>query len=109
MLQDMLQKTLLRQVLQKKCEVQLAYAIGVSKPVSILIDTFGTSKVDEEKLSKAVSEVFDLRPAAIIKQLDLRKPIYSKTASYGHFGREDMGFTWEKTDKAQELKAKLGL
>ncbi|MBE7037297.1 MAG: methionine adenosyltransferase [Ruminococcaceae bacterium] len=95
--------------LAKKCEVQLAYAIGVASPVSILIDTFGTSDIDNEKLVEAVNEVFDLRPAAIIKNLDLRKPIYSKTASYGHFGREDMGFNWEKTDKVDALRAKLGL
>ena len=102
-------KNIVAASLAKKCEVQLAYAIGVASPVSILIDTFGTSDIDNEKLVAAVNEVFDLRPAAIIKNLDLRKPIYSKTASYGHFGREDMGFSWEKTDKVDELRAKLGL
>ena len=93
--------------LADKCEVQLAYAIGVAKPVSILIDTFGTGKVDEEKLSAAVDKVFDLRPAAIIKMLDLRRPIYKQTAAYGHFGRPDLDLPWEKTDKAELLKKYL--
>lgn len=93
--------------LADKCEVQLAYAIGVAKPVSILIDTFGTGKVDEEKLSAAVDKVFDLRPAAIIKMLDLRKPQYRKLAAYGHMGREDLGVSWEKLDKVEELKAAI--
>jgi len=91
--------------LADKCEVQLAYAIGVAKPVSILVDTFGTGKVDEAKLSEAVDKVFDLRPAAIIKMLSLRKPQYRKLAAYGHMGREDLGVAWEKTDKTEELKA----
>ncbi|MCP3925251.1 MAG: methionine adenosyltransferase [Desulfobacterales bacterium] len=95
--------------LASKCEVQVAYAIGVADPVSVLIDTFGTNKVDEEVIAKAVKEVFDLRPAAIIEQLDLLRPIYRETSAYGHFGRSGDGFTWEKTDKAEELKAIAGL
>ena len=91
--------------LAKKCEVQLAYAIGVAHPVSIMVDTFGTASVDEEKIEKAVREVFDLRPYAIIKRLDLRKPIYKELAAYGHMGREDLGVTWEKTDMVDALKA----
>ncbi len=90
--------------LAERCEVQLAYAIGVAKPVSVRVDTFGTGKYDEAKISDAVSRVFDLRPAAIIDKLELRNPIYRKTSNYGHLGREDMGFSWEKTDKVDELK-----
>lgn len=90
--------------LAKKCEVQLAYAIGVAHPVSVMVDTFGTGKVSEEKIEKAIREVFDLRPHSIIKRLDLRKPIYRELASYGHMGREDLGVTWEKTDMAEALK-----
>lgn len=95
----------------KRCEVQLAYAIGVSSPVSVLIDidTFSTSKIENSKIVDAVRKIFDLRPAAIIRDLDLRRPIYSKTAAYGHFGREDADFTWEKTDKAELLRKELGL
>lgn len=93
----------------EECEVQLAYAIGVASPVSIMVDTFGTGKIEDEKLSAIVSELFDLRPAAIIKTLDLRRPIYAKTAAYGHFGREDQGFPWEKTDKAELIRQKAGL
>lgn len=93
--------------LADKCEVQLAYAIGVARPVSILVDTFGTGKVDEEKISQAVEKVFDLRPAAIIKMLNLKKPQYRKLAAYGHMGREDLGAAWEKTDKVEELKAAI--
>ena len=91
--------------LADKCEVQLSYAIGVAKPISILVDTFGTGKVDENKLSEAVAKVFDLRPAAIIKMLGLRKPQYRQLAAYGHMGREDLGVAWEKTDKTDALKA----
>lgn len=91
--------------LADKCEVQLSYAIGVAKPISILVDTFGTGKADENVLSEAVSEVFDLRPSAIIKMLDLKKPQYRQLAAYGHMGREDLGVAWEKTDKTEELKA----
>ena len=91
----------------KKCEVQLAYAIGVASPVSVMIDTYGTSKFTNEEISAAVNKVFDLRPAAIIDTLKLRRPIYRKTSNYGHFGRELPEFVWEKTDKAEELKALL--
>ena len=90
--------------LAAKCEVQLAYAIGVAKPVSILVDTFGTGKIDEDKLVKLVESNFDLRPAGIIKALDLRRPIYKQTAAYGHMGRNDLNVPWEKTDKAETLK-----
>ncbi len=89
--------------LADKCEVELAYAIGVAEPVSIMVDTFGTGKVSDEKLSEAVSKVFDLRPAAIIETLELRKPQYRQLAAYGHMGREDLGVAWEKTDKVQAL------
>jgi S-adenosylmethionine synthetase len=93
--------------LADKCEVQLSYAIGVAKPISILVDTFGTGKVDEEKLSEAVGKVFDLRPTAIIEMLDLRKPQYRQLAAYGHMGREELGVAWEKTDRVEALKAAL--
>lgn len=93
--------------LADKAEVQLAYAIGVAQPVSIAIDTFGTGKVTEAELVEAVRELFDLRPAGIIKMLDLRRPIYKQTAAYGHFGRTDLNVPWEATDKADALKAKL--
>ena len=93
--------------LADKCEVQIAYAIGVAKPVSVMIDTFGTAKVDENKISDAVQKLVDLRPAAIIKKFDLRKPIYRETAAYGHMGREDLGVLWEKTDLADALLAEL--
>lgn len=93
--------------LADKCEVQLSYAIGVAKPISILVDTFGTGKADENALSEAVAEVFDLRPSAIIKMLDLRKPQYRQLAAYGHMGREDLGVAWEKTDKTEALKVAL--
>ena len=93
--------------LAKRCEVQLAYAIGVAHPVSIMVDTFGTATVDEDKIEQAIEKVFDLRPHAIIKQLDLRKPIYKSLAAYGHMGREDLGVSWEKLDKVEELKAAI--
>lgn len=93
--------------LAKKCEVQLAYAIGVAHPVSVLVDTFGTATVSEEKIEKAISKVFDLRPYSIIETLDLRKPIYRNLASYGHMGREDLDVVWERTDKADALKAAI--
>ncbi|QNU67097.1 methionine adenosyltransferase [Ruminiclostridium herbifermentans] len=93
----------------KKCEVQIAYAIGVAKPVSVLVDTFGTAVIPEEKIVELVNKHFDLRPAAIIKTLDLRRPIYKKTAAYGHFGRNDADFTWEKTDVADILRKEAGL
>ena len=91
--------------LAERCEIQLAYAIGVAHPVSVMVETFGTGKYSDEEISKAVNKVFDLRPAAIIKALDLRKPIYRKLAAYGHMGREELGVAWERTDKAEELKA----
>lgn len=91
-----------------RCEIQLAYAIGVAKPVSVMVDTFGTGKFDDTVIADAVQKVFDLRPAAIIDKLDLRRPIYRKTSNYGHFGRNDADFTWEKTDKTEELKSVLG-
>jgi S-adenosylmethionine synthetase len=91
--------------LASKCEVQVAYAIGVAKPVSIMVDTFGTGVVADEKIEQAVEQVFDLTPAAIIRELDLRKPIYRQLAAYGHMGREDLGVKWENTDRAEALKA----
>ena len=95
--------------LANRCEVQLAYAIGVAKPVSIMIDTFGTGKIPEEQIAQIVGKLFDLRPAAIIRDLNLRRPIYRKTAAYGHFGRDDEAFTWEKTDKAKAIRREAGL
>ena len=92
--------------LAKKCEVQLAYAIGVARPVSVMIDTFGTAIVDETKISAAVTKLVDLRPAAIIRDFDLRKPIYCDLAAYGHMGREDLDVAWEKRDLAEKLRAK---
>ena len=93
----------------ERCEVQVAYAIGVARPVSLLVETFGTHTIAPEKIAAAVNDVFDLRPAAIIRDLDLRKPIFKKTAAYGHFGREDADFTWERTDRAATLKADAGI
>ncbi len=90
--------------LADKCEVELAYAIGVAKPVSVMVDTFGTGKMDDEKIADIVNKVFDLRPSAIIDRLDLRKPIYEKLAAYGHMGREDLGVSWEKTDMVDEIR-----
>lgn len=90
--------------LADKCEVELAYAIGVAKPVSVMVDTFGTGKLDDEKIADIVNNVFDLRPSAIIDRLDLRKPIYKNVAAYGHMGREDLGVSWEKTDMVDEIK-----
>ncbi|HUP85094.1 MAG TPA: methionine adenosyltransferase [Acidimicrobiales bacterium] len=92
-----------------RCEIQVAYAIGVAHPVSVMVETFGTETVDPIKISDAVREVFDLRPAAIIAALDLRRPIYQKTAAYGHFGRTDKDFTWERTSKLDDVKSALGL
>lgn len=95
--------------LAKKCEIQLAYAIGVAKPVSIMVDTFGTGMISDESLSEIVTEEFDLRPAAIIDMLDLRRPIYRQLAAYGHLGRTDLDLTWEKTDRAEALKKAAGI
>lgn len=95
--------------LADKCEIQLAYAIGVAKPVSILVDTFGTGKIKDEKIAQLVEKNFDLRPAAIIRDLDLRRPIYRQTAAYGHFGRTDIDLPWEHTDKAEALREQAGL
>ncbi|WP_404453770.1 methionine adenosyltransferase [Virgibacillus necropolis] len=98
-------KNIVAAELAKTCEVQLAYAIGVAEPVSIAVNTFGTGKVSEETLVQAVRKLFDLRPAGIIRMLDLQKPIFRNTSAYGHFGRTDILFPWEKTDKVEELKA----
>lgn len=102
-------KNLVAAGLCERCEVQVAYAIGVAQPVSIMVHTFGTGKVSEDRLAELVREVFDMRPRAIIEQLDLLRPIYKKTAAYGHFGRELPEFSWEKTDKAGILKTKAGI
>ena len=98
-------KNIIAAGLADRCEIQLAYAIGVANPVSVMVDTFGTGKVSDEKIAEAVKKVFDLRPAAIIEALDLRRPIYTPTSAYGHFGRKDIDLPWEKTDKTEELKA----
>ncbi len=95
--------------LAERCEVQVAYAIGVARPLSVMINTFGTGKIDEKRLAEIVREVFDLRPKGIVQQLDLLRPIYANTAAYGHFGRELPEFSWEKTDKAEALRAAAGL
>ena len=95
--------------LAKRCQIQLAYAIGVAKPVSILVETFGTGKVSDARLSEAVSAVFDFRPGAIIRDLDLRRPIYRQLAAYGHMGREDLGVAWEQCTRTEELRAAVGL
>ena len=93
----------------EKCEVQIAYAIGVAHPLSIMVDTFGTATVDEAAITRAVEQVFDLRPGAIIRDLRLRRPIFEKTAAYGHFGRDDADFTWEACDRVDELRAAVGM
>ena len=93
--------------LADRCQIQLAYAIGVAEPVSILVDTFGTGKADDEKIANAVRKVFDFRPASIIRDLDLRRPIYRQTAAYGHFGRTDIDLPWEHEDRTEALKAAL--
>jgi S-adenosylmethionine synthetase len=95
--------------LADKCEVQISYAIGVAQPTSVLVDTFETGKLSEEKITQLVRQVFDLTPRAIIKALNLRRPIFQKTSAYGHFGRNDKNFTWEKTDKAATLRKAAGL
>ncbi len=93
----------------RRCEVQVAYAIGVARPVSVLVETFGTERVDRATIAKAVDAIFDLRPAAIIRDLDLRRPVYARTAAYGHFGRTDQGFTWEQTPRLDDLRRELSL
>ncbi|HLK46126.1 MAG TPA: methionine adenosyltransferase domain-containing protein, partial [Acidimicrobiales bacterium] len=93
----------------RRCEVRVAYAIGVARPVSLDVETYGTHAVDPEKLRQAVDELFDLRPAAIIEDLELRRPVYRKTAAYGHFGRPEREFTWEQTPRADDLRRALGL
>ena len=104
-------KNIVAAELAAKCEVQLAYAIGVAEPVSALVDTFGTGKIDDERLGTIVRELFDLKPAGIIKSLNLKKPIYLRTASYGHFGRVPEGdfFTWERTDRVADLRSAAGV
>ena len=95
--------------LSKKCEIQIAYAIGVAQPVSVMVDLMGTGVVEKHSVEEIVQDVFDLRPAAIIEYLDLLRPIYRKTAAYGHFGRNDPDFTWEKTNMAEAIREKAGL
>jgi S-adenosylmethionine synthetase len=93
--------------LAERCEIQVSYAIGVAEPTSISVNTFGTGKLSDDKIAELVREHFDLRPRGLVEMLDLKRPIYRKTAAYGHFGREDADFTWEATDKAEVLKAAL--
>jgi S-adenosylmethionine synthetase len=93
----------------RRCEVQVAYAIGVARPVSIMVETFGTAEADPLRIATAVRDVFDLRPGAILRDLELRRPIFSATAAYGHFGREGDNFTWERTDRVEALRSALGL
>jgi S-adenosylmethionine synthetase len=95
--------------LASRCQIQISYAIGVSKPTSVMVETYGTGKVSDEQITELVLQHFDLRPKGIVNMLDLLRPIYQKTAAYGHFGREEPEFTWEKTDKAEALKADAGL
>jgi len=95
--------------LAHRCEIQISYAIGVAEPTSVMVDTFGTGKIDDRKLEEIVRKVFDLRPSGIIKMLDLRRPIYSRTTNYGHFGKSDQDLPWEKSDKAEELRREAGL
>ena len=94
--------------LASRCQIQVSYAIGIAKPTSVMVTTFGTGKISDEKLAHLVLELFDLRPKGIVKMLDLLRPIYQKTAAYGHFGREEPEFTWERTDKAAALRASAG-
>ena len=102
-------KNIVASGLARKCEVQVSYAIGIAEPTSIMIDTFGTSKMTNAKLTTLVREHFDLRPRGLISQLNLLRPLYRPTAAYGHFGREDGDFPWEKTDKAAELRQAAGI
>jgi len=95
--------------LAERCEIQISYAIGVAKPISINVETFGTGKISDEEIVRLIDRNFDLRPGAIIKRLNLRRPIYRKTSNYGHFGREDADFTWEKLDMAEALRRDAGL
>ena len=101
-------KNLVAAGVAKRLEIQLAYAIGVANPVSISVDTFGTGRIPDENILKLIKKHFDLRPAAIIESLNLRRPIYAATAAYGHFGRTDAGFPWEELNKVDEIKADLG-
>lgn len=103
----MSQKNIVAAGLADKCEIQLSYAIGVAQPTSVMVDTFGTGKISDDQLVTIVRENFDLRPAGIIKMLDLRRPIYKQTAAYGHFGRNDLNLPWEALDKADVLKKYL--
>lgn len=102
-------KNIVAAKLARRCEVQLAYSIGVADPVSVYVDTFGTGQVDEDKLAAAIREIFPLKPAKLIEHLQLKRPIFARTAAYGHFGREEEAFTWEKTDKVDELKSYFGV
>jgi len=102
-------KTVVAAGLARRCEVQVAYAIGIAEPVSVMVETFGTNAVPEERIERAVRETFSLKPATIIKDLDLLRPIYEKTAAYGHFGRSEPEFTWERTDRAESLRSAAGL
>lgn len=102
-------KNIVAAQLADRAEVQVAYAIGKAHPVGVFVETFGTEKVAPEKIEKAVDEVFDLRPAAIVRDLDLLRPIYQKTAAYGHFGREEPDFSWESADRAKDLASAAGL
>jgi S-adenosylmethionine synthetase len=95
--------------LASRCQIQVAYAIGVARPFSVLVECFGTETIGVDKIEALVGEQFDLRPAAILRDLDLRRPIYTKTAAYGHFGRDDHDFTWERIDKADQLREAAGL
>src|SRR5919204_1761797 len=95
--------------LADRCEIQVAYAIGVAHPISLMVDTFGTARLSDEEIARIVQQEFDLRPAAIRRDLDLHRPIFQKTAAYGHFGRDDHDFTWERTDKADALRRAAGL
>jgi S-adenosylmethionine synthetase len=102
-------KNIVAAELAERCEIQVSYAIGVAEPTSITVETFGTGKISEDRLVQIIRDVFDLRPKGLIAQLDLLKPIYLPTAAYGHFGRTEESFSWEKTDKVDELKAAAGI
>jgi S-adenosylmethionine synthetase len=102
-------KNLVAAGLASRCEIQVSYAIGVAHPLSILVETFGTGKIPDEKIISLVNEFFDLRPGAIIRDLQLRRPIYQQLAAYGHFGRDDLDLTWENTDRAAEIRKAAGL